>query len=81
MPGHVYAEVHPRSWSLGGQPPEVPASNLLMTPEMIRARETEATPPAGAPLTAPAAAPGSAPAGPPRRGPAFDPPRTVEVRS
>lgn len=81
MPGHVYAEVHPRSWSFGGQPPEAPASNLLMTPEMIRARETEATPPAGAPLTAPAAAPGSAPAGPPRRGPAFDPPRTVEVRS
>jgi conjugal transfer pilus assembly protein TraV len=81
MPGHVYAEVHPRSWSFGGEPPQAPASNLLMTPEMIRARETEATPPAGAPLTAPAAAPGPAPADPPRRGPAFDPPRTVEVRS
>lgn len=78
MPGHIYAEVSPRSWSLGAAPPVAEASNLLMTPEMIQARDGEA-PTAGAPLTLPAAQP--ARPVPPAGGPQPGRPRTIEVRS
>jgi len=82
MPGHVYAEVRPRSWSFGAEPPAAPTSNLLMTPEMIQARDGADSLPVGAPLPPGATRPQPPiPPGDAARRPAFDPPRTIEVRS